>query len=132
MDKDNKIIFAGKMEDEDLAILLNGASAFVSASLFETWCEGAQKAVSCGIPVIAFNNSSFSELLLTTGILIKENDHNSFIRAMRAVKINENLRIRARALGIQQSNRFTIDKALSALDGIMIEISKEKYIPDEK
>ncbi len=128
----DRIIFAGKVENEDLSLLYNGAIAFISASLCEFDALAEQKAMSCGIPVITYNNSCFPEIIGHAGILIKDHDTHSFIMAMRDAKDNQNLRLKIRALSIQQANSNTAEKAAKSLLSVFERTFKEEYRPDEK
>ncbi|MCX5748942.1 MAG: glycosyltransferase [Candidatus Saganbacteria bacterium] len=128
----NRIVFIEGTDDEELTLLFNGAAAFISASLFEPFPVRAQQAAACGVPVICYDNSSFSEILGDACILIKNGDKQSFVKAMCDAKDNQNLRLKLRALGIQRARSFTLDKTSEALLKSFKDIDREKYYPDAK
>lgn len=127
-----RVVFIDKLPDEELALLFNGAAAFITASLFESCCNDALNACACGIPVIAYNNSSFPEILKNTAILVNAGDKNFFVKAMRDAKENQNLRLKMRALGIQHAKLFTPEKSAKALKAVFEEVRTEAYLPDAK
>jgi len=132
MDADNRIVFTGKIPDEDKSLLFNGAIAFITASLHETACEQELKAMACGIPVIAYNNSAISELFGHCAVLVPCHDKNTFVKAMKDAKDHPNMRLQLRALSIQQSKYFSLENHAKVLLGIFKNIHNESYHPDEK
>lgn len=131
-DSSGRLVFLRKLAPIEKCLVLNGASAFLSASVHETSCEEALQAMACGIPIIAYETPAFVQILSHSAVLIKRGDKPSFIKAMKDAKDHPNLRLQMRALGIQHSKLFTAEKFLSKLSEIFGKILGERYLPDEK
>ncbi|AIM60220.1 hypothetical protein IX49_06685 [Cellulophaga lytica] len=69
--KNHKIIFHGRLSEEKMKTILNNSSLFVFPSLHEGYGMVMMEAMSYGLPIIAFNNSSIP-------FVIKDN-YNGFI-----------------------------------------------------
>lgn len=128
----NRLIMINNINDDELLLLLNGATAYITTSLFEAFPAQAQKAVACGVPVICYDNSSFTEILANACISIKNGDETSFVKAMREAKDNQNLRLKLKALGIQRAKTFTVERAVACTRKVLEAVGKEGYFPDER
>lgn len=56
------VIFTGPLPDQELALLIKGASLAVIPSLYEGFCLPLLEAMACGIPVVASNSSCLPEV----------------------------------------------------------------------
>ena len=68
---DNKVHFVGYLKEEDIINFYNYSIAFITLSLYESFCLPVVEAMACGTPVIAPNNLSFSEITQNIGILVE-------------------------------------------------------------
>ncbi|MGH9568697.1 MAG: glycosyltransferase family 4 protein, partial [Candidatus Angelobacter sp.] len=57
-----RVLFAGALEDEELALLVKGASLAVIPSLYEGFCLPMLECMACGIPTVAANASCLPEI----------------------------------------------------------------------
>ena len=57
-----RVILAGTLEDQEIALLLKGASLVVVPSLYEGFCLPMVEAMACGAPVIAAKTSCLPEI----------------------------------------------------------------------
>ncbi|MGH9565167.1 MAG: glycosyltransferase family 4 protein [Candidatus Angelobacter sp.] len=57
-----RVLFAGALEDEELALLVKGASLAVIPSLYEGFCLPMLECMACGTPTIAANASCLPEI----------------------------------------------------------------------
>ena len=57
-----KVVLAGALSDDDLAMLVKGASLEVIPSLYEGFCIPLVEAMACGVPTIAANSSCLPEI----------------------------------------------------------------------
>jgi glycosyltransferase involved in cell wall biosynthesis len=67
--KSNPVI--DPLEDEELRLLFGCADWYVSAASAEGFCIPLLQSISCGVPVIAVNNSAQTELAEGNGILVE-------------------------------------------------------------
>ena len=77
----NVRLLAG-ISDDDLPALYAGATAFVTASLYEGFCLPAAEALACGCPVIAVNRGPLPEVTGGHALLI-EPTVDAFVDAFR-------------------------------------------------
>jgi len=87
----NRVIFTGRISDEDLPDLYRGASLFVYPSLMEGFGIPPLEAMACGIPVIASNTSSFPEVLSDAAVLINPLNEEEITSAMTDILTDKNL-----------------------------------------
>ena len=57
-----RVVFAGVLEDSELAMLIKGATLVVVPSLYEGFCLPMVESMACGVPVIAANSSCLPEI----------------------------------------------------------------------
>ncbi|HJT52900.1 MAG TPA: glycosyltransferase family 1 protein [Candidatus Angelobacter sp.] len=60
--KRGQAVIAGMLDDDDLALLLKGATLAVVPSLYEGFCLPMVEAMACRIPTVVSNNSCFPEI----------------------------------------------------------------------
>jgi|GEM_PF-2315451 len=128
----NRVFLIDDVSGEELALLYNGSCAYVTTSAFEAFPYDAQKAMACGVPVICYDNSSFSEILGNACIPVAGGDKSAFVKAMRQVKDNGDLKLKLRALGIQRAKQFNAGRAALLLRKTFEKTFKEDHPPDEK
>jgi len=112
------IIFTGRLTDDDLVQLYCQARLFVYTSVFEGFGLPPLEAMSCGLPVIASDSSSITEVAGDAGIMVKPGNAQGFAgRIIDTLHDNDLLRrlserslIRAKAFSWQK----TAEKTLAA------------------
>jgi glycosyltransferase involved in cell wall biosynthesis len=72
------IIFTGRLTDEELVQLYNQARLFVYTSVFEGFGLPPLEAMSCGVPVIASDSSSITEVVGDAGIMVQPGNAEGF------------------------------------------------------
>ncbi|MCX6765967.1 MAG: glycosyltransferase family 1 protein [Candidatus Moranbacteria bacterium] len=100
------IIFAGFIDDKDKPAVYNLASLFVYPSFFEGFGFPPLEAMSCGIPVIASNNSSFPETVGSAGVMTDPDKPDEIYRAMKEILLDKKLQEQFREKGIAQVRKF--------------------------
>jgi glycosyltransferase involved in cell wall biosynthesis len=111
----DRVIFAGYVEDIDLPLVYNLAEVFVFPSLYEGFGIPTLEAMSCGIPVIAADNSSLPEAVGDAGILIDAQDVEALAQALAQVLDDQDLNYTLRERGLARAKLFTWEKAAQAL-----------------
>ena len=74
----DKIIFTGYVSNENLVILYNLASCFISTSLNEGFGLPQLEALACGCPVVTANNSAMTEVVNDMGVLVDGWDYQNW------------------------------------------------------
>jgi len=107
---DQKVIFTGYVQDEDLPYLYAGARAFVFPSLYEGFGLPPLEAMACGCPVVSSDTSSMPEVIGEGGILLPLNDASLWIKAIGEILSKENIASFYRQKGLQQARKFSWQK----------------------
>ncbi len=97
----------GYIDDADKGTLYIGALALVFPTLYEGFGFPVIEAMRCGVPVIASNTSSLSELVGDAGLLIDPLDLNAITVALDLLAWNSHLRDELRDKGFKQAAKFT-------------------------
>jgi glycosyltransferase involved in cell wall biosynthesis len=118
-----RVVRTGYVDDEELAPLYGGATAFVYPSLYEGFGLTPLEAMQCGTPVIASDTSSFPEVVGDAGILLDPADGDALCQAILDLCRDAGLRARmrerslARAAGIswERCTRAVLDAYRTAM-----------------
>ncbi len=118
------IIFAGFVEDIDLAYLYNAAALVVLPSLEEGFGLPAVEAMACGTPVAASNRSSLPEVLGEAGVFFEPLDVKNMADVIKQILGDEKRRAEMSRIGLIRSKQFMWKKAATDLLAIFNELSK--------
>jgi len=110
-----RVIRTGYVDDEELAPLYSGATAFVYPSLYEGFGLTPLEAMQCGTPVITSNTSSFPEVVGDAGILLDPADGDALCQAMLDVVRDAALRERMREQSVARAARFSWERCTQAV-----------------
>ena len=103
---EDRVRFLGRIEDEDLVGLYNGATALTYPSLFEGFGLPIVEAFACGCPVITSNTSSMPEVAGDAAILVNPNETTEISKAMRSMVDKDALRSLMINKGILRYKKF--------------------------
>lgn len=102
--------FLEYVPNEDLVFLYNAAALFVFPSLYEGFGLPPLEAMSCGVPVIAANNSSIPEVVDTAALLFNAENSEEISATITRALTDDSLRISLVEKGITQAASFSWDK----------------------
>lgn len=102
-----RIILAGYVDDETLACLYSGATAFVYPSLYEGFGLPILEAMACGCPVICSNIASMPEVAGDAAIQIDPTNPDELTRAIEGVIADDTLRHWMIHNGFLRAEQFT-------------------------
>jgi glycosyltransferase involved in cell wall biosynthesis len=105
LDLDARVVLTGRVSEEDKLGLMQGATVYVTPSLYEGFGLSALEAMACGIPVVAANRTSFPEIVGDAGLLT-EPRVQEVAEAMRTVLTNEELRVDLAHRGVERARQF--------------------------
>ena len=105
------ILFAGRISDEDLPVLIGGAHALLFASRFEGFGIPIVEAMKCGVPVITSTTSSMPEVAGDAGVLVDPASVESIAEAIHQVTSDETLRKNLIEKGIARAKLFSWDRS---------------------
>jgi glycosyltransferase involved in cell wall biosynthesis len=107
---EDKIIFAGYIEDDVLPILYSGCEAFVYPSFYEGFGLPPLEAMSCKAPVITSNLTSIPEVTKDSAILINPHILGELEQALVTLLNNEELKKTLSEKGYARSLEFNWKK----------------------
>jgi glycosyltransferase involved in cell wall biosynthesis len=113
-----QVIFPGYVDEVDLPAFYQLAELFVFPSLYEGFGLGPLEAMACGAAVICSNSSSLPEVVGQAGLLVDPTDTAALTEALRHVLGNPELRRDLQQRGLRQAQKFSWQKASTALEAV--------------
>ncbi len=101
---------AGRVPEEDLPALYNGADLFVFPSLYEGFGLPVLEAMACGVPVVTADRSSLPEVAGDAALLVDPTDVEAIAAALRRVLADEALAASLRARGLARAATFSWER----------------------
>jgi glycosyltransferase involved in cell wall biosynthesis len=111
LDLQDKVVFTGYIEDQDLAYLYNSASMLVFPSLEEGFGLPAIEAMACGTPVAASNRGSLPEVIGEAGRFFDPVTPGAIADVLRQVLGDKQLREEMGKKGLIRAKQFMWDRA---------------------
>jgi glycosyltransferase involved in cell wall biosynthesis len=115
---ESRVIFTGRISDEDLVPLLNHSDVLVLPSLMEGFGLPAIEAAACGCPVIATKQSPLPQLLGEGGIYIEPRT-GELEQALIRVLSSASLRARMKEAAVEAASRLTWEAAAAQLMSVI-------------
>lgn len=106
----NRVVLTGYVDDETLACLYAGASAFVYPSFYEGFGLPVLEAMACGCPVVCSNRASLPEVAGDAALLIDPQDPEDLAHSIERVLHDSSLKECMVAKGIERSALFSWKK----------------------
>lgn len=119
---DERVHFAGFVDDADLPILYSGADLFVFPSLYEGFGLPLLEAMACGVPVLTSTASSLPEVAGEAAVQLSPHDEEAWADAMNRLLADEQRRRQLAAAGFAQVKQFTWERAARRLRGLYREL----------
>jgi glycosyltransferase involved in cell wall biosynthesis len=110
-----EIIFTGRLEDNDLALVLGSALALTFIPYYEGFGIPVIEAMQAGIPVITSNVTSLPEVAGEAALLVNPFDPAEIKNAMNRIYTDEALRKQLVIKGNLQKQNFSWDKSADLL-----------------
>jgi glycosyltransferase involved in cell wall biosynthesis len=107
---DQDVKFLGWVDDTLLAPLYRHALVHCLASREETFGRTVIESMACGTPVIANDIPIMREVTDGLALLVNFHDPQEVADALRRIVVDEPLRSRLRAAGLNRAQRFTFEK----------------------
>ena len=104
------IIFAGPIEDHDLAPLYAGASLFIFPSLYEGFGFPVLEAMACGTPVMCSATSGLIEVAGQAALLFDPHNPSEMARHIADTLSSPERLQQLREAGFSQASRFTWER----------------------
>lgn len=108
---EQKVIFLGRVPDDDLPALYSLCDLFVFPSLYEGFGLPPLEAMACGKPVVCSNSSSLPEVVGDAGVFVSPHDVDGLAEAVGQLLGDAARRQELGARGIERAKRFTWEAA---------------------
>jgi glycosyltransferase involved in cell wall biosynthesis len=106
----SSVVHLGRVRDEHLPALYNGATGFVYPSLYEGFGLPPLEAMACGTPVVASNSTSLPEAVGDAALLVDPLSVESMADGLGRLVHDSILRQSLRAKGLEHVRQFNWDK----------------------
>lgn len=107
---DPHVALIGRVAQEDLPHLYQGAKLFAFPSHAEGFGLPPLEAMACGIPVVCSNTTSLPEVVADAAIMVAPADETTLVAAMERLLDDGELRARLGAAGLARSRTFSWDR----------------------
>lgn len=120
----DKILFTGRVPDEDLASLYSHAHSFYYLSLYEGFGLPPLEAMQCGVATVTSNTSSLPEVVGDAGIMLNPKDEILLRKTMYDLYNDDLLRQKYAQKGLERAKLFSWEKSANDLVAIYEKINK--------
>lgn len=111
---EGQVIFTGKVPEDELVALYNGALFTVYPSRYEGFGYPIVEAMACGSPLITTTTSSMPEVAGDKAILVHPEQADEMMRAMYDLYQDAPKRLAMREAGYDQARIFNLDRLTEA------------------
>lgn len=123
---ENRVVFTGFIEDNDLPLLMNAADLLAFPSLYEGFGIPPLEAMACGTPVIASNTSSIPEVVGDAALLFDPYNVEEMSAAMYRALTDGQLREKLRQKGFERVKKFSWEKTAQETLAVYEEVYRAK------
>jgi alpha-1,3-rhamnosyl/mannosyltransferase len=124
---EGRVVFTGRMADEDLVHLLNLARVLALPSFSEGFGLPAVEAAACGTAVVATTASPLPKLLGDGGLYVDPANQKELLGALTRALTDEELRRSMRAAALKASASLTWENSARQLLTIFEEVCNRHY-----
>ncbi|MBW4620681.1 MAG: glycosyltransferase family 4 protein [Cyanosarcina radialis HA8281-LM2] len=122
----DRVIFAGEVDDEELAVLYRRAKAFVFPSLYEGFGIPPLEAMACGCPVVVSKVASLPEVCGDAAYYVNPHDIDDICAGIDRVINDLSLRQKLVDRGLERVKKFDYAKTVDRLLEIIYSIQPDR------
>jgi glycosyltransferase involved in cell wall biosynthesis len=122
----NDVRFLGFVPIDVLRIFYDEAKIFVFPSLYEGFGLPPLEAMAHATPVVTSNTSSVPEVVGNAAVMVNPENVFEIMRALHRVLIDQPLRDKLKARGVEQAAKFSWDASVQRMLEVYGEVAKRK------
>lgn len=115
----DRVVFAGRIPEDDLPAYYRGAAVVTMPSLYEGFGLPALEGMACGVPVVVSNTTSLPEVVGTAGILIDPTSPEDLAFGLSRALTNSELRQQMIQRGLKQAGQFRWDHVAAKIHRVL-------------
>lgn len=119
---ENRVFFAGRIQEENLPSLYRGAMALVFPSLYEGFGLPVIEAMACGTPVLTSNTTSLPEVSGDAALLVNPLSVTEISKGIERLCLDNDLRDDLQRKGLVQVAQFSWDTVASKVKVVFDEL----------
>lgn len=116
---EDRIIFVGRVSDEDLPKYYAAADVFVTASLHEGFCVPIIEALASGKPVIVPNITAMPEVAGDAGLVYEYESMDDFVSKVKMLKNDCDLRAQLSRKAQERSKEFDLKNSVEVYEDFL-------------
>jgi glycosyltransferase involved in cell wall biosynthesis len=120
----DEVIFAGSMDQTELALTIGAAHALVYTSLYEGFGIPIVEAMKCGVPVLTSTCSSMPEIAGEAALLVDPYDVGAIANGMDQLASNSDLHHRLSIAGLERAKAFDWSVSAEKLWHVILKTAK--------
>ena len=125
LEVEDRVVFAGRVPEEELPQLYRGALALVFPSLYEGFGLPVIEAMACGTPVLTANTTSLPEVAGNAAVLVDPLSVEQIAAGVEQLCADDILRETLRRKGLRRAAQFNWDDVAAKVKGVLVALEKE-------
>ncbi|WP_429156946.1 glycosyltransferase family 4 protein [Aeromonas veronii] len=122
---EDKIVFCGRVSDQELPSLYRGALGLVFPSLYEGFGLPVVEAMASGIPVLTSNTTSLPEVAGDAALLVNPESVDEIRVGIERLVHDETLRTELIAKGLERAKLFSWDAVAARVQAVLDEVTSQ-------
>lgn len=119
---EDRVVFAGRVDEEILASLYRGATALLFPSLYEGFGLPVVEAMASGTPVLTSNVTSLPEVAGEAALLVDPLDLSAIKTGIERLMFEPDLRASLTERGLVQATKFSWDTVAARVQAVLDEV----------
>jgi glycosyltransferase involved in cell wall biosynthesis len=122
---EDKVVFKGRVADEDLPALYRGSMGLLFPSLYEGFGLPVVEAMACGVPVLTSNTTSLPEVAGDAALLVNPESVDEIRVGIERLVHDEALRTELIAKGLERAKLFSWDAVAARVQAVLDEVANQ-------
>ncbi len=121
---ETRVVFTGKVSDEERRALYQAASVYATPSLYEGFGLTPLEAMACGVPVVVADRTSLPEVVADAGLAVAPTAE-AFAEALVTILADSSLRARLCESGLARAREFSWARTARETAAVYREIARQ-------